>query len=58
MIRNNTLRDNTRQQQALMACPEVGWKSRFFPDTLRHETRQHGAVKVWWRALQSCLECS
>ena len=29
--------------------PEVGRKSRFFPD-LRHETRQHGAVKVWWRA--------
>jgi len=25
---------------------------------LRHETRQHGAVKVWWRALQSCWECS
>ena len=22
------------------------------------ETRQHGAVKVWWRALQSCWECS
>ena len=38
-------------------CPEVGRKSRFFPD-LRHETRQHGAVKVWWRALQSCWECS
>ena len=38
-------------------CPEVGWKSRFFPD-LRHETRQHGAVKVWWRDLQSCWECS
>ena len=37
--------------------PEVGRKSRFFPD-LRHETRQHGAVKVWWRALQSCWECS
>ena len=36
---------------------EVGRKSRFFPD-LRHETRQHGAVKVWWRALQSCWECS
>ena len=29
----------------------------FFPD-LRHETCQHGAVKVWWRALQSCWECS
>ena len=38
-------------------CPEVGWKSRFFPD-LRQEIRQHGAVKVWWRALQSCWECS
>ena len=37
--------------------PEVGRKSRFFPD-LRHETRQHGAVKVWWRDLQSCWECS
>ena len=35
----------------------VGRKSRFFPD-LRHETRQHGAVKVWWRDLQSCWECS
>ena len=35
----------------------VGRKSRFFPD-LRHETCLHGAVKVWWRALQSCWECS
>ena len=25
---------------------------------LRHETCQHGAVKVWWRDLQSCWECS
>ena len=38
-------------------CLRVGWKLRFFPD-LRHETRQHGAVKVWWRDLQSCWECS
>jgi len=38
-------------------CLRVGRKSRFFPD-LRHETCQHGAVKVWWRALQSCWECS
>ena len=41
--------------------PNIAWEvaenSRFFPD-LRHETRQHGAVKVWWRALQSCWECS
>ena len=27
-------------------------------EALRHETRQHGAVKVWWRALQSCRESS
>ena len=38
-------------------CLTVGRKSRFFPD-LRHETCQHGAVKVCWRDLQSCLECS
>ena len=25
---------------------------------LRQETCQHGAVKVWWRALQSCWECN
>jgi len=25
------------------------------PDLLRHETRQHGAVKVWWRALPIML---
>jgi len=25
---------------------------------LRHETRQHVAVKVWWMDLQSCWECS
>ena len=25
---------------------------------LRHETCPHGAVKVWWRDLQSCWECS
>ena len=38
-------------------CLRVGRKSRFFPD-LRHETCQHVAVKVWWRDLQSCWECS
>jgi len=25
---------------------------------LRHKICQHGAVKVWWRDLQSCWECS
>ena len=38
-------------------CLIVGRNSWFFPD-LRHETCQHGAVKVWWRDLQSCWECS
>ena len=38
-------------------CLRVGRKSRFFPD-LRHEIRQHVAVKVWWVDLQSCWECS
>ena len=38
-------------------CLKVGRKSRFFPD-LRHETRLHVAVKVWWMDLQSCWECS
>jgi len=39
-------------------CLRVGRKSSFFPDLRPHETRQHGTVKVWWRALQSCWECS
>jgi len=36
-------------------CPEVGWNQDFFllSETERHETRQHMAVKVWWRDLQS-----
>ena len=38
-------------------CPESWQKIEIFPD-LRHETHQHGAVKVRWRALQSCWECS
>ena len=33
------------------------WTKEFFRD-LRQETCQHGAVKVWWRDLQSCWECS
>jgi len=37
--------------------PESWQKIKIFPD-LRHETCQHGAVKVWWRALQSCWESS
>ena len=40
--------------------PNIAWKlagNRFFPD-LRHETRQHVAVKVWWVDFQSCWECS
>ena len=49
----------------MLLCPSlmakrwlrVGRKSRFFPD-LRLETCLHGAVKLWWRALQSCWECS
>jgi len=35
-------------------CLKVGKKSR----SVRQETCQHGAVKVWWRDLQSCWECS
>ena len=38
-------------------CLEVGRKLIFFSN-LRHETRQHGAVKLCWRDLQSCWECS
>ena len=38
-------------------CLKVGRKSKFLPN-LRQETCLHGAVKVWWRALQSCWECS
>jgi len=38
-------------------CLKVGRKSKYFPD-LRHKTRQHVAVKVWWVDLQSCWECS
>ena len=37
--------------------PNIAWKwqkSRFFPD-LRHETRQHGAVKVWMEGLTIML---
>ena len=41
--------------------PNIAWKSAenqdFWPD-LRHETCLHVAVKVWWRDLQSCWECS
>ena len=42
----------------LMAKPalKLAGKRDFFPD-LRHENRQHGAVKVWWRDLQSCWWC-
>jgi len=36
-------------------CLKVGRKSGFFPQ-LRQETCLHGAVKVQWRALQSCWE--
>ena len=38
-------------------CLIVGRNSWFFPD-LRHETHQQVAVKVWWKDLQSCVECS
>jgi len=38
-------------------CLEVCRKSKFLPN-LRQETCLHGAVKVWWRALQSCWESS
>ena len=37
--------------------PNIAWKSAGNQD-LRHETRQHVAVKVWWMDLQSCWECS
>ena len=36
-------------------CLKVGRKSK---SDLRHETRQHVAVKVGWEDLQSCWECS
>ena len=39
-------------------CLIVGRKSGFLPNTLRHEFCLHVAVKVWWRDLQSCWECS
>ena len=38
-------------------CLTIGRKSGFLPD-LRHETCQQVAVKVWWKDLQSCWECS
>ena len=37
--------------------PNIAWESAENRD-LRHETCQHVAVKVWWRDLQSCWECS
>jgi len=37
--------------------PNIAWKSAE-NQNLRHETRQHVAVKVWWVDLQSCWECS
>jgi len=37
-------------------CLTIGRKSGFLPD-LRHESCQQVAVKVWWKDLQSCLEC-
>ena len=38
--------------------PNVAWKSAGRPYQLRQETYLHGAVKVWWKALQSFWECS
>jgi len=38
-------------------CLTISRKSGILPD-LRHETCQQVAVKVWWKYLQSCPECS
>ena len=38
-------------------CLIIGRKSEFLPE-LRHETCPQVAVKVCWRDLQSCWECS
>ena len=65
LLYTHTMPNNHYCSTYMMAYPHlmakhwlrVGRKSRFFPD-LRHETCLHVAVKVWWRDLQSCWECS
>jgi len=62
LLYTHTMPNNHYCSTYMMAYPHLMAKrwlrvGRKSPD-LRHETCLHGAVKVWWRDLQSCWECS